>query len=405
MAQQYRGFFYFLSVLSLILTIGCGGGSSKLEERTEDGQAKISQTISGTSDSSGYAQATFDIEPGTTAFSLTVSTNNNYRLSILSLLDPSGRTVENSASLLRKTGNDLVARSPVALNFPLDPSFVGPLSAGTYTIQFTIYRTGTSPARNQPFILDLTTKADSTDYQRDGYVDVNIILSGAVASDVKNKESLRVALGNVQSYYRDWGINLNMKVYERKDLPSVISSPKDGINQYLYQQISTDYPSGINLVFAVDIDFLDDRFADSGFTPLPAAPSNRSAAAFSVRRLAGADGLFDDRRDVGDESYSQIYDDETLQMSTVIAHEIGHSLGLKNTVDLSGEKVIDSDTLPDTEACVDFDNCRARTEVSENIMFPFSVRKRNTWREFWARTNITAQQAIVMKQNIHVTVK
>jgi hypothetical protein len=405
MAQQYRGLFYFLSVLSLLITTGCGGGGSKLQERTEDGQAKISQTITGASDTTGSAQASFEIEPGTSAFSITISTSVGYKISILSLLDPQGRIVENSSSLLRKSGNDLVTRSPVALSFPADPNFTGPLSAGSYTIQFTMYRSGTSPANNQPFIIDITTKSDSIEYHRNGYVDVNIILSGAVASDTKNKESIRVALGNVQSYYQDWGINLNMKIYERKDLPSILTSPKDSNPDYIYQQISNEYPTGINLVFAVDLDFLDDRFADSGFTPLPASPSNRSAAAFSVRRLAGADGLFDDRRDIGDESYSQIYDDETLQMSTVIAHEIGHSLGLKNTVDLSGEKVIDSDTLIDTEACIDYDNCRARTEVSENIMFPFSIRKRNSWREFWARTNITAQQAIVMKQNVQVTVK
>jgi hypothetical protein len=148
-----------------------------------------------------------------------------------------------------------------------------------------MYRSGTSPANNQPFIIDITTKSDSIEYHRNGYVDVNIILSGAVASDTKNKESIRVALGNVQSYYQDWGINLNMKIYERKDLPSILTSPKDSNPDYIYQQISNEYPTGINLVFAVDLDFLDDRFADSGFTPLPASPSNQAMSCLGLPSL------------------------------------------------------------------------------------------------------------------------
>ncbi len=398
----------FAPICAFTLLTGCGGGDPRLEERNEDALVQSQQVYSGTTNAQGEASISFEIGAGTSAFNATILSSTNYKFTLQELRDPNGKILENTFTLSRKTGNDISVVPPLAVNHPYDPSIRQRIPSGTYTLKLS-----TNSKKGVLFTLAVTTKNDSIDYSRNATVFVNAILTGAVASDVKNSESVRVALGKAQGFYRDWGFNLAFKVIERKDLPSILPNPNDPSSNNFFEGVSAEYPSTINLLFAVDmqeLNFRDNRFAEGGFTPLPAVPSGRSAIALSLRRLAGSDGMFDDRnkRDdySNDSSGMQIYDDETLQMATVIAHEIGHALGLKNTVDLNGERVVDSDTLTDTESCIDLDNCQARDEIPENIMFPFSLRKQrlSRFREFWARTNITPQQSIIMKQNVLTTI-
>jgi hypothetical protein len=363
---------------------------------------------SGSTNAQGEASISFEIGAGTSAFNATILSSTNYKFTLQELRDPSGQIVENTFTLSRKTGNNISVTPPLSINYPSDASLRQRIKPGLYKL-----KVSANSKKGAPFSLSITTKNDSIDYSKNATIFVNAILAGAVASDVKNSESIRVALGRTQGFYRDWGFNLALKVIERKDLPSILPNPNDPSSNNFFEGVSAEYPSTINLIFGVDmkqLNFRDNRFAEGGFTPLPPVPSSRSAIALSVIRLAGSDGMFDDRnkRDdySNDSSGMQIYDDETLQMATVIAHEIGHALGLKNSVDISGERVVDSDTLTDTESCIDLDNCRARQEIPENIMFPFSLyRQRQTrFREFWARTNITPQQSIIMKQNVLATI-
>ncbi|RMD85233.1 MAG: hypothetical protein D6808_05645, partial [Candidatus Dadabacteria bacterium] len=228
---------------------------------------------------------------------------------------------------------------------------------------------------------------------------INVILSGATAGNRKTRLAIEDALGDVQAMYRSRSIELAISIIERPDLPSILPSPAKG--DILYEDLARQYPFAINLVFGVDVRGLSephDEFSIVGSTPLPAVPTPKSAVAFSIIDLAGSDGEFDsDRLDKSDSIGDQRFDRETQQMATVIAHGIGHGAGLTDTVTIISSKVIASDPYLDTQSCTKRrGDCTAERGANENIMFPFTLKRKESGKSFLVREKLSPSQRLVI---------
>ncbi len=400
MAQLYRLLGLTILVLGLI---GCSSESSDLDNEPANSLALNVQVVQGATNGSGIASLSFSIPPNTSAFGVTISGQTTSKYEIVDLTNPAGEILLTAGSLSTATSNPISSFPPIAFNYPADPGLSGTLTPGAYTLRVIVTGKNGKFSSNAPVTLSYITKGDGGDFSRAATIDVNAILSGAVANDEQNTTSIKAALGKVQNMFDDRNIKLAIRLIERPDYPSVLPNPSDHTANNIYEGISNSYPFTINLVFGADLLKLDSknhRYAEGGFIPLPAIPSSRSVIALSVEDLAGSDGEFDKDRDEGDDLENQEFNDETLQMASVIAHEIGHALGLKNTVEITGERVIDADTLSDTGSCVEEDNCESDRDTNRNIMFPYTLKKRGSDNDFWSRDTITEQQAIVIKQNV-----
>lgn len=400
MAKLYR-----LLVLSLSLSIlgGCSNESSDLENESANNLALNVQVVQGATNSSGIASLSFSIPNNASAFGVTISGPGESKYQVVDLTNPNGQIILTAGNLAASTGNTISSYPPIAFNYPADPGISGPLTSGVYTLRIIVTGKNGKFSPNTPVILSYITKSDGGDYSSSATIDVNAILSGAVANDSQNRTSIESALGKVQNMFDGRSIKLAIKIIERSDYPTILPNPSDHTENGIYEGISNSYPFAINLIFGADLLKLDSknhRYAEGGFIPLPSIPSSRSVIGLSVEDLAGSDGEFDKDRDEGDDLENQEFNDETLQMATVIAHEIGHALGLKNTVEIVGERVIDSDTLSDTGSCVEEDGCESERDTNRNIMFPYSIKKQGSDNDFWTRDTISEQQAIVIKQNV-----
>ena len=407
--SRIRIIFYctFLQSISLSLLVGCTHETSTVSTTSQNQLSFDIKSTSTSANETGIVSSIIEIPAGTTAFQVALFGDFDLQYKFISLIAPSGQLLMNTDDLLAATGEEEASGPPIVFNYPSNIATSRHLQEGNYNINFQVQAKNGKPKANSPVVVSYLSRGGSGDYSRSAVVNVNVILAGAVADDIRNNSSIMSALAKVQTIYEQQSIELALNIIKRADLPTVLPNPNDDKDNVIYEQISNSYPFAVNVVFGADVTRLstpNNRFAESGFIPIPAMPTSKSAVAISVEELAGNDGEFDRDRNESNLDY-QIFDDETLQMATVIAHEIGHALGLKNSVEIQGERVIDSDVLSDTPSCVEENGCEVQRPANENIMFPYSIKKHGTDNEFWTRDKLTNQQAIIIKQNVLTRLK
>ncbi len=396
-----------LSTLLLVSLFGCSKSSDEFESVGQSSLSLKTVTLSGTTSSSGSIEIFFPIEAGSSAFSLSAFSIEDAFLTFDNLTAPNGAVLIDANDIASFSGQEIFNASPIAINYPSSPSKFGKLTPGSYKVRIIARKkTSSNFLSHVPVALSIVTKFDSGNFQSKATVNINALLAGSLAGDQNNRTSIESAFAKAQGFFDKQNIQLAINIIRRSDLPSLWPNPSDPKNNSIYQDLSNQYPQTLVLLFAVEVEKLsspDNAFAQSGFSPLPAIPSSRSAIAFSARNLSGSDGEFD--KDRGDDDLnSQQFSDETLHMANVIAHEIGHALGLSNSVTLKGDVAVDSDTLSDTDSCIDKDSCESQRDVNNNIMFPYSLREDGSGNKFWSRDSISDQQGIIMKQNVLVQV-
>ncbi|MDZ4785210.1 MAG: hypothetical protein SGJ02_03940 [bacterium] len=394
-------------LLLVITLIGCSGSDSDLSEGNAEVNSFNIKSLSVTADDTGTATFVVGISAESSAVSFTAFCDDNLIIAFQDISNPNGVKISTSGSIATFTGQEFYNRSPISTNYPASPTTFGKLIGGNYIVKVSVKKKNQNFAPFSSVRLSYVTKEDSGNFNNSATVNINAILSGALADDPNNKNSIKSALGKVQDMYSSQDIELAINVIERPDFPSQLPNPNDADHNQLYEQISNSYTTAINLLFAVDVEklhFPNSQYAQSGFIPTPAIPSPRSGIAFSIKKLAGIDGEFDKDRDDNPDQFQE-YDDETLQMASVIAHEIGHALGLKNSVELQNGEVIDSDTFSDTASCIRTNNCESERDTNRNIMFPYTLMRSGEGNKFYARDSLSEQQGIVIKQNVLVKIK
>lgn len=384
------------AVTTAFFIIGCTSSSNDIDQYE---QLELNSPITEyevSTDNSGFAEFEVSIPTGSTAFQLVANSNSQY-LKIGTVTAPNGAILFTGEEATAHTGQPLISEPPAVVRYPFTP--IETSISGNHRIRIQALDKKEDPISGQSIRLSLISKNSRSANPR---VNINVILAGSTADDRRNNIAIDDALTDVQSWYGEHDIILAINVIERADLPSRLPNPTNIEENSIYQELANQYPSAINMIFTNKVDNLrnpDNEFAQAGSIPLAAIPTGKSMIALSIRDLAGADGEFDSDR-LGNSPSQQRFDNEVDQMASVIAHELGHALGLKNTVQIKGSLVVDTDQLSDTQSCSTEEACEAERGANELIMFPYTLRKEHGSGSFLVRNKLTAQQATIIRNSI-----
>jgi len=381
-----------LTVLLLLSAAGCGSSGSSDDAGDSANPDLTTTTLSGTTDSEGLVTFEFTIGESVAGAQLVVFPPEG-RVRLTALIDPAGSDL---ARGLTQNITDAVATraAPSSLGLPLPGQG---LRAGTWQARYQVVESrGNDLLPNREVTLQLITKRDGD--LSAGNVRVNLIFVGPTADSDDTRDALEDATDIASIILDQVRLRLDVEEYEISG-PDILPDPRDG--DPLYDDISNAVrPNAVNIVVGVDVDGLQNDGLDysiPGGIPGAAVPSPRSGSPMSVLEMTD-DGRFND----DGSGSSEEHNDEVRLAGEEMAQLIGHWLGLAHNVDLRGNRVIASDSLPDTESCITEEDCQDEADVRENFMFPYPLEIEGTGDEYYFRARVTDDQAEAMHRSVLV---
>lgn len=387
---------FILPVLIFVLS-SCSSSGSDDGESTGEQTFTIRNSSSTVTGSNGEAELIFTLTSETTAFQIHLEVAGTELVQVISLVGPDGSNLI-SESDTKLSGATIAARGPIALNFPiLATQSVIP---GSYQLRIRTYQNKNDKTGSAQGSVSVTgtliTKEDKE--LTKGKLHLNLVLAGPLADNEDTYDAVNKAIEKLERIFEQVNIAITRKFYNFANFPSTFPNPK--IGDSIYETISTATDPGLNIIFASDVDGLDNRnneFALESANPCSALPGTKNGIAFSVLESAGSDGQFD-----GDSSSGDRFDDQVILLSQNIAHYIGRCLGLSPTIEFSGSIVVGNDNLADTPSCLSLDSCEQDNQANENVMFPFPLAIPNKSNKFFSRDQFSPSQASIMQRSVLV---
>lgn len=277
------------------------------------------------------------------------------RVSVLSILDPSGATVfrwqdwYNEPRLL--TNAIFAERTGTAINWPVRAD-EPPLEPGTYLVRLGTYRVdGVTP---RPGIdLELTTV---TNRDRDlalGVVPVVIVWADGLAADAALVSATERAVDHWNEVWGAVGLGVEVR-YVESAIDPALPRPSAMSADLLRTASELAAPGEVAVIVGETVDAGSGLYGVAGHIPGPIVPSPLGASVVGWLANAGGDGVFSDA-DI------QLYGE-------VLAHEVGHYVGLFHPVERSFAVW---DALADTPECRTEAACESM--LGTNLMFPYSI--------------------------------
>jgi hypothetical protein len=277
------------------------------------------------------------------------------RVSVLSITDPAGATVfrwqdwYNEPRLL--TNAIFAERTGTAINWPVraeDP----PLVPGTYLLRLGTYAVDGITSR--PGVdLEITTLTNRDRDLTRGVLSVVIVWAAGLAADA----ALVSATARAVDHWNDvWGaVGLGVTVrYVESTIDPALPRPSAMSGDLLRSASELAEPGEVVVIVGETVDAGSDLYGVAGHIPGPIVPSPLGASVVGWLANAGGDGTFSD--------------EDVRLYGEVLAHEVGHYLGLFHPV----ERTFDTwDALPDTPECRTEAACESM--LGTNLMFPYSI--------------------------------
>lgn len=289
------------------------------------------------------------------SFMVVATNETNARLSVLNVIAPDGRTLVRWQDWYDAerglTKAFFAERTATVINWPVraeDPALV----AGDYVVNLGSYRVDGITSR--PDIPIEVTTITSRDHELDrGRVRVVIVWAEGLADDA----ALVAATDAAVAHWRDvWaGAMMELDVrYVSSTLDPALPYPSAMTGDLFIEASSLAEPGEITVIVGETVDDSATQYGAAGRLPGPIVSSALSAIVVGWLANAGGDGEFS-AADI------QLYGE-------VLAHEVGHYLGLFHPVEQSYDFW---DALADTEECGNRARCEER--LSTNLMFPYSI--------------------------------
>ncbi|MFO0714915.1 MAG: hypothetical protein U0353_34055 [Sandaracinus sp.] len=289
------------------------------------------------------------------SFMVVATSENASRLSVLSITDPSGATVLrwqdwwDAPHFL--TGAIFTERTGTTINWPIraeDP----PLEPGTYLVRIGSYRVDGVTSRPD---IDVThTTITNRDHDlADGVVHVAIVWAQGMSDDAALVDATARAVDHWNEVWGGVGMHVEVR-YVESTIDPALPEPSAMSGDVLLAASSLVMPGEVAMIVGETIAGGTSLYGVAGHIPGPIVPSPLGAIVVGWLSNAGGDGVFSDA-------------DLTLY-GEVLAHEVGHFVGLTHPVERSYEMW---DALTDTPECSDAASCEA--SLGTNLMFPYSI--------------------------------
>jgi len=196
------------------------------------------------------------------------------------------------------------------------------------------------------------------------HVDLNVWLVGLEGLDARRAPQdagLQEALGRFEEVYAQAGVRLGQVRY--RDLArdqavsySVINSQEEAFSLVTLSEAPDDTPDG---ALSINVFFVE-TFAISGGGVLGISAGLPGAAGIHGTRGSGL-------------VFSAAVRGDPQLLGQVLAHEVGHYLGLPHTSEQDGNTL---DPFDDTPTCPDIMRRREGCPDADNLMFPFAGQRR-----------------------------
>ena len=350
--------------LALALLVACGGGKDNDgkgvtgdddDEATAFGMLQINEEEMVAGDT-GVVLVRVEVEEGDASFQVTGEVDENSRMSLIQIQDPSGQVVvhwsdwwDSAQSLM----DGFFGYSPTtAVQWPVR-DVDGTLQPGTWQVRLQAHRPNYQPLPQHDMSVTTMTKADDDLGNSD--VKVQIVWADGVESDPEVKSNVEAAVDRWREVWSSYGLVLD---------ETFISSTLDPNLGFTYtgseEVKALDKEEGaLRLIVGEKIVTSDygpenGTYGISAGIPGSAQQTRETFVVLSWFVHAGVDGQFSD--------------DETRLMGETMAHEVGHYMGLYHPVEDGFEYW---DALDDTPECRNGNTCE--DQLGTNLMFPYSI--------------------------------
>ena len=321
-----------------------------------DGMITVRSTM--TSTTQGTATASVRVYEGVASF-LVTATGPNTMLRARRVVDPNGVVVLDRADW--GSGENITyafQEGPVnVLGFPIREED-GALTAGTYTVEYTVKDEFWSRAPAGTSVdLAIQSKVDSD--LGSGVLLVDVVLDDSLAALPGYSSAVLAAIDRWSGIWAPAGLEVAATV-KSADLPYEVNELR-GFNRFaglsgpLYQSLSASGDDNrVTMVVAGSIKNAAGTLGVSGGVPGSLVASSESVMVVAAHEFAGVDGVFDSQ--------------EADLMGETMAHEAGHYLGLFHPVEANW---VSFDAYADTATCSSRVECIKL--LGTNLMFPLQL--------------------------------
>lgn len=396
-----------LTLLLLTFLTSCEKSSHNEDSSSfstpSDGQYEIVAEYETKSSEDGTVRINFQVKSNTSSFQL-ITKSESEKIGVLSVISPNNEVIFDGNTFYSdyQTDGKQFQENINTFNFPVTPTTEN-LQEGTYTVNLKL----SSGKGNKIVNSSLITKSDSN--KTSGVLTLNVIFAGSIANSEELIKNIKKALNDYTiKTLNKASLAINTNYYSYPNISSILPNPQSG--DALYENISGQLPSGINLFMGTDVKNFNSYSGHSGVSasvPGPILPTKKSAIAFSISKAVGNDGEFNGRgyNDINNTEKDEDEGDEVKLFADTISHEIFHYLGLRNSIEFSSNTVVWGDGL-NSEKCADKKRCEQVKEARGNVMYPYPILHRSTQEDehyYWYERNyVSSEQKIVANKWVGV---